>query len=319
MRAPNLGSLPYFLGGVAVGIFVDRILGGPAGDSGLVVVVSAVAAAFALSGPLLQERIRQGSENRLILREERKDHATEIAETTLQWLGGIWFNPDTSKWSAFPASPLAGLSYSGGNGSNNRVELLQFWRYAVQHFAADADVAPAWNSLTASLSGRLHLKVELDALSAQQLRGAIESTFGNGFVPGLSWESPHPPRCYDEATTLGRLRGVTDTGSFKQNEVKYGGGPESSDEMRYVINYGPEELISSSEPGLVDLEKYRAMYSSLRTNAEFRSRLADLQAQDAAIRSEVANFAPIAWAYFERVKGTKQLPGTCDLCPKLDD
>jgi len=83
MKVPNLGPLPYFLGGVVVGI-----LAGPAGDSGLAAIVSIVAAAFALSGPLLQERMRQGSEDRLVLRTERKDHAAEIADMTLRWLGG---------------------------------------------------------------------------------------------------------------------------------------------------------------------------------------------------------------------------------------
>ena len=318
MKWPNLGPLPYFLGGIAVGVFVDRAIGGPGGNAGFAAVVSIVAAAVALSGPLLQERMRQGSEERSILREERKEHATDIAETTLQWLGAVWFNPDTSRWSPSRVSPLTGLSYTGGNTGNNQVELLQFWRYALEHIAADPDVGPAWAELARHLGERAQLKAELDGLTARKLREAIERTFGSGFVPSMSWTPPRSPRCYDQSTTLGRLRGLVDVGSLKLQETNYSAGPETSAETRFSIFCGPEELIATSEPGLLDVERYRRMYSDLRKDNEFRTRLAKIQELDDALRLETTAFGPVAWAYFERVRGTKHIPGMCGLCPKLD-
>lgn len=199
------GTLPYFLGGVAVGIFVDRILGGPAGASGLATVVSAIAAAFALSGPLLQEHYHQTHDDELLLRQERQEHAVDIADTTLRWLGSAFFRPDTASWRPDPGSGLDGLLVQTADSGSAPVESLQYWVFALDHMKEDPAIAPAWASLSASPGKRCDLKSELDQWTALRLRETIGATFGSGFVPGSGYIIPPPAVC----TTMSKPRLTT--------------------------------------------------------------------------------------------------------------
>ena len=320
MRWTIWGTLPYFLGGVAVGIFVDRVLGGPSSSAGLTTVVSAVAAAFALSGPLLQERYRQGHEDYLILRQERQDHAIEIADTTLQWLGNISFRPDTGEWVPGAASELSGLLVIGPGGETRPVVALQYWPYALEHSAADAPIGPAWTHLAEQLRERRDLKSSLDQWSAQRLATAVNAALGPGFEPGTPWLlPPTSPKVFDSKTTLGRLRGPVDTSSFKLETQNFNAGPEGPSGTRHFICYGPEVLIATTQDGILDLEKYRTMYTGLRNDPEFRSRLLKVEDYDKSIGDETREFAETAFAWFERVRGSKKIAGHCELCPGVQD
>jgi hypothetical protein len=320
VRLRFLGAIPYFLAGVAVGVFVDRILGGPGGNSGLVAVVSAVAAAFALSGPLLQERMREGAEEQRELKAERRDHAIQIADSTLRWLGSVAYSGKIG-WASTPGSALSPLEVNLGEGaSRTPVETLAYWRYAVEHFAGDPEVGPVWTDLEKMLGERAALKSELDNLSAQKLREALTVSFGTGFVPGPVWDESAPARCYWEPGLLDRLRYPFDTRSLQTQETNFSPGPETPGGKRFTVLYGGSvQLASTSEPGLLDLEKFRTMCSGLRQDSELRPRLAKLEELDGALTESTREFARVAWSFYERVSGSKQIPGSCGLCPKPED
>lgn len=319
MRWTGIGTLPYFLAGVAVGVFVDRLLGGPGTSEGLALVVAAVSAAFALSGPLLQERLRQGNEQALLLRAERKEHAAEVASTTLAWLGSISYLAGGSSWSASPTEWLEGVNVVIAGDRTVNISQLQYWRYAVEHFAADPDVGPAWAKLAESLQHRAKLKTELDRFTAQKLAQALEAKFGVGFQPGMSYAPDRTPRTYSQADILRRLRSPLDLGSIRLNTITFNPGPESPQEERSLIQYGPEEWASSSVPSVLELDRFKRMYTELRSDTEFRTRLAALEEQDRIMSQKVREFGQLAWGYYERVNGMKQIPGECGLCPRLGD
>ncbi|MGA7477042.1 MAG: hypothetical protein WBW47_07525 [Thermoplasmata archaeon] len=320
MRWTVWGTLPYFLAGVAVGIFVDRVLGGPAGASGLATVVSAIAAAFALSGPLLQEHYHQSHDDERLLRQERQEHAVEIADTTLRWLGSATFRPDTASWRPDPGSELDGLLVQTADSGPPSVESLQYWVFALDHMKADPAIAPDWASLSASLRKRRDLKSELDQWTALRLRETIGATFGSGFVPGRGYMLPPPAtRFYDPNATLGHLRGPVDVGSFTFQSQPYSAGPEGPSGTRDSISYGPNVLIGTTETGLLEVGKYRTMYLGLRNDPLFRIKLASVEDLDEEVAKATARFASAAFQYFERVRGSKSLLGTCALCPKFED
>ncbi|MFI5418304.1 MAG: hypothetical protein ACHQ2Y_05355 [Candidatus Lutacidiplasmatales archaeon] len=324
MREPMARSwmtpLPYFLAGIAVGIFVDRILGGPGSSTGLVSVVSAVAAAFALAGPLLQERMRQGSEKGLLLRGEQREHAVEIADTTLMPLGTAFFAPDTFQWME-TAAPVCGIRTNRPGASNTPIETLPFWDAVQEHFEFDTEMKPVWSKLNELLEERSRLKAELDTEGERSLREALNSTFGGGqFLRARSYEADAPLRTYSPWEMLPRLRQQSDLGQIKMDEVKSNRGPELGQEDRTRITYGPEEWVSCRNREILDLEKFRVLYRELRNDQAFRAKLARIEELDGLIREKVQTFAWVSWAYYQRVKGSKVILGTCLLCPKpLED
>lgn len=320
MRRRILGVIPYFLAGVTVGVFIDRILGGPGGNSGFAAVVSAVAAAFALSGPLLQERMRQGAEEQRELKLERKEHAVQIAESTLRWLGRASYSGNVG-WAPLPERPIASLQVIlGDNSPPTPVESLAYWQYAVEHFTGDPEVGPAWRALKEGLEERASLKAELDSFSAQRLREAFIATFGPGFVPGSVWDASGPARSYWEQGILDRLRYTFDPRSFADQEVKFAPGPESPGGTRYTITYGGSvTLASTTEQGLLEPGKFGSMCSEFRQDPAFRARLAKLQGLDETLSELAKVFSQSAWRFYERVSGSKQIPGSCGLCPRPEE
>ena len=224
-----------------------------------------------------------------------------------------------------PGAPTRGRS-SMGSWSRPLTQVrrlsnrCRYWVFALDHMKADPAIAPDWASLSASLRKRRDLKSELDQWTALRLRETIGATFGSGFVPGRGYMLPPPAtRFYDPNATLGHLRGPVDVGSFTFQSQPYSAGPEGPSGTRDSISYGPNVLIGTTETGLLEVGKYRTMYLGLRNDPLFRIKLASVEDLDEEVAKATARFASAAFQYFERVRGSKSLLGTCALCPKFED